>query len=481
MMMRRRSGENGKAARPNRTSESPTRRVLRALLLALLLWVSWSATHILYRSPDHLSVQVGDVSPRNIRAPRQVTYISDLRTEDARELAAAKVADVYVGPDMEIALQQIDRLRKVCEYVEVIRLDPFATQDAKVELIREIPDLDLTTSAILKILEMDDKEWEGAVEEAARVLDNIMREEIRPNQVADARHRAQRLTTYALTADQRMAVLALVQGMIVPNTFLDAEQTAARRRSARESIQPVHATIRQGESVLREGEIVTELAYEKLQALNLLDNDINLQEAFGISLLFLVWVVMLSLYVVRAHPLLLSRPRREVLFVLTLLIIGVLSHLAVPGHTLLPYLFPAAAAVMLVAILVDAQLALAVAVVSAFMVSYNAGGSVELAMYTLAGSVVGGLAVWRMEHLGTFVRAALYMALANMAVILGFRLRIFDLDAVGLLQLMAAGVGNAVLSSSLTFVAFAFIGRVFGIATSLQLLELARPTHPLFR
>jgi hypothetical protein len=54
-------------------------------------------------------------------------------------------------------------------------------------------------------------------------------------------------------------------------------------------------------------------------------------------------------------------------------------------------------------------------------------------------------------------------------------------DVVGLMQLMGAGGLNAVLACSLAFVAYSFIGRAFGIATSLQLLELARPNHPLFR
>jgi len=66
-------------------------------------------------------------------------------------------------------------------------------------------------------------------------------------------------------------------------------------------------------------------------------------------------------------------------------------------------------------------------------------------------------------------------------VILAFRLPNQTYDAVGLLQLLAMGVANAILSSSLTFVTFSLIGRLFGITTSLQLLELARPTHPLFK
>jgi cyclic-di-AMP phosphodiesterase PgpH len=470
--------DSGRVERPQ---DSPLRRALRAILLALFLWVSWSAIYIFHTSTDHVAVQVGDVSPRNIRAPRQIIYVSELKTQEARELAAGRIPDVYVGPDIQIARQKVNRLYQVIQDIEDILEDRSIEREAKAKLLQVLPDMDLAEPVVTTILDMDLGEWQGAAYEAGRVLDVIMREEIRPNQVAEAKRRVQRLTTYTLTDDQRLVVYALSQEMIEPNTFFDAEQTASRRQDARDAIQPVSWTIRQGESILREGEIVTELAYEKLQVLDLLDTEPSFQESIGIALLFLVIVMVIAVYVVRGHPLLLGRPRRQLLLVLTLFTVVSLAHLTIPGRTLMPYLFPAAAAVMVVAVLVDVQLAMLVAVISAFIVGYNAGGSLELTLYVLAGSVVGGLVVWRMENLGAFVRGALYMALTHVAIILAFRLQTFDIDAVGVLQLIAAGVGNAIISSSLTFVAYAFIGRIFGIATSLQLFELARPTHPLFR
>jgi hypothetical protein len=86
-----------------------------------------------------------------------------------------------------------------------------------------------------------------------------------------------------------------------------------------------------------------------------------------------------------------------------------------------------------------------------------------------------------MEQLGAFVRAAAYVALVNVGIILGFQLNSQTYDTLGLAQLMTAGVANGILSTSLAFVAFSLMGRVFGITTSLQLLELARPNNPLFR
>jgi hypothetical protein len=50
---------------------------------------------------------------------------------------------------------------------------------------------------------------------------------------------------------------------------------------------------------------------------------------------------------------------------------------------------------------------------------------------------------------------------------------------MGLLQLVAAGVLNGIFSASLSLVGFFLAGTLLGITTSLQLLDLARPTQPL--
>jgi putative nucleotidyltransferase with HDIG domain len=308
-----------------------------------------------------------------------------------------------------------------------------------------------------------------------------MRQEIRDSGLAEARRRVQQLTTYALPEDQRAIAVSLVRSLVVPNSFHDADATQAYREEARSAVEPVEWTIREGESILREGELVSDHALEKLEVLGMLERETDWQHVVGAMLLMLLLVAIVVLCVLVTEPLLPARPRREALLALMLAVIGVSARMAVPGHTLLPYLFPTAAAVMLVTILLDLKLAILVSAISAVMVSFNAGGSIELTLYALLGGLVGGLTIWRMDQLGTFIRVAAYVALTNVAVVVGFRLYRQLGDAVGLVELMVAGVANAIISSSLTFVAFAVIGRLFGIATSLQLLELARPTHPLFR
>ncbi len=479
-MKRRSSGEPDRA-RPQRSPDTPLRKTIRAVLFALLLSGAWTAAFILYTSPDRISVVVGEPSPRNIKAPRQATYISEVKTAEARAAAASRVPDVYTGPDMEIAGRQLQGLSDITAYISAIRYDEFADHAHRVTLIKEIPGLNLSAEVLTATLSLDDAEWQSVISEGTRVLDQVMREEIRNIHLPDARGSIRRRLSHALSGQQQAVVVSLVENLIVPNSFFDAQLTTANREATRNAVEPVYWTILEGESILREGEIVTELALEKLEVLELLSTGLQWQDSVSAALLAVTLVLALSVYVARAQPLLLERPRRQLLLALTLMVAGVSARLLIPGHTLMPYLFPVAAISMLVTILLDGHLAIVATAVMALVVGYNAGGSLELAVYAFVGGTIAALSIWRLDHLGMFVRAAVQLALANAAALLAFRLRTPTYDPTAMVQLLGMALANAVLSASLAFVAFAAIGRLFGITTSLQLLELARPTHPLFR
>lgn len=466
----------------SRTGEtSPLRKNVRAILLALLFWAACSATYILYADPTHVNVATGEPSPRDIRSPRQISYTSEIKTESARLEAGASVEEVYTGPDPYIANQQIRQWRGTAEAISILRQAETLSREAKISRLEDSLDNNISSDIASDILALDDEAWQEVEQETQRMIDLIMREEIRPNQVAGARRRVQNLTTQALSEEERRVVVALAQAFIVPNSTLNVEETTARREEAQEAVEPVEVTILRGESILREGELVSPFAMEKLRVLGLLETGSGWQEIAGVTIFVLIIVVATALYIVKRHPLLLYRPRRELLLVLILLSIGVFAHLTIPRHTLLPYLFPAAAGAMLVAVLLDIDLAILVSIVSAILMGFGSGASIELVVYASVGGIIGALTLWRMEQLGAFVRAGVYVALANVGIILGFQFNSQMYDTLGLLQLIIAGVINGALSSSLAFVAFSFMGRVFGITTSLQLLELARPNNPLFR
>ncbi|MHB1357478.1 MAG: HD family phosphohydrolase [Anaerolineae bacterium] len=472
---------NPQAARRERVVSSPLRRALRGLLYALLLTVLLSATLVLYPSSDRANFIVGEPSPILYKAPRQISYMSDVQTQAARELAASQVNEVFTGPDIVLASQRVKQLQNITSYITALRNDLYSSYDERFQLVSRIPNLTLSSAAIQNLLQLSDVDWEKTAQEASRVLDLVMREEIRINQVNYAQRQITRYSSYSLSDSQTVCVFDLCSAMVVPNTLYDAAQTATNRQAAADAVKPVLWTIRDGESIVREGEIVTELMLENLQALGLLESEANWQTQLGLIAMAIALVIALSYYIYRTQPLLLARPRREFMLVLLLASFAAATRFLIPGHTLTPYLFPIAAMAMFTTLLLDLNLAIFMSAIGAIFVGYHSGGSLELSIYALLGGVVGALALWKMDSLVGFARAMLYITLMNLLVIVAFRLRSQTIDITGLVQLLISGVGNAVLASSVTFVAFAFIGRIFGITTSLQLLELARPTHPLFR
>jgi putative nucleotidyltransferase with HDIG domain len=442
----------------------------------------WTGSYVYLPSSDRVSVQVGEPSPRNIMAPRRLVYVSEIKTEEARSAAAALVGDIYTGPNLAIADEQLTRLQDTLARLEVLRNDGLVDGTAdRLAQARGVADLGLDDPQWISLLEADADSWQAIGAEALRVLDLVMHDDIREGQAAAKAQQAYRLVRRDLSATERDLVIRIATAFVVPNNFLDIEQTAMSRQNARRLVEPVQWTIRAGESVVREGEIVSPLALEKLGVLGLLKEPPRWDDLIGALVLTTCLVVAVAVYVYRAQPVLLLRPRRQLLLALTLMVAGATARMSIPGHVLLPYLFPAASFCMLVAVLLNLELAVFTAAILSVLVGLNASGSMELVAYVLVGGVIGALAISQIDQLSAFVRAAAYVALSNAGIVLAFQMSNHMHDALGLVQLLTAALSNGVLSASLAFVAFLVIGRLFGITTFVQLMELARPTHPLFR
>jgi len=192
-------------------------------------------------------------------------------------------------------------------------------------------------------------------------------------------------------------------------------------------------------------------------------------------------VLVMVFYTTKVHPELIDHPRQQLLLVLTLAAVTLAARLLVPGHLILPYIVPSAAAAMLIALFLNIQYATLVSMVAAVTISFIGNGSLDLTVYVLLGSLVGSLALMRTEQLNAFFRAAVALTIANVAVLLLSSIRGESYDTLGLLQLAGTGALSAVLASMVCLVAYVFTGRLFGVTTALHLMELARPTHPLFR
>jgi len=423
----------------------------------------------------------GDVSDSDIRAPSEITYVSQILTEEAKDRAESAVRDIYDPPDARVARQQVTKARQILDYIDSVRQDSYASLDQQRQWIEAIPDLSLPPAIIDQILTLSEESWQAVRTEIASVVDQAMREEIRETQLDQARRRAPALVSLDLSEVQAAIATELARDLIEPNSFYNAQRTDEDKRLAREGVPPVSRTIAQGEIILRAGDIVTALDVEALSALGLRQVETKWQDVASTVIFVLLITFVLGLYLIRFRQEYLIRWPRLALLLLLLTLFILAAKLMVSDHGLLAYLLPTAALSMLLTVLLGPQLGIAVTVVFSAIVGFMAGGSFELSIYALVGGLIASLSLSKLEKLNAFLWAGVFVALANLTVILVFRLPKQDYGAVQLLTLAGFSFLNGGLSASLTLAGFYLLGALFDITTSLQLMELARPTHPLLR
>ncbi|HLF00470.1 MAG TPA: HDIG domain-containing protein [Anaerolineales bacterium] len=430
---------------------------------------------------DSLALAVGDVTVVDIVAPRSVTYVSQVQTETARAAAAAAVPDVYDPPDSRVTRQQIAHLQHVLDFVSSVRADSFASREQKVADLNAVNSLTIDSILALHLLGLTDNEWSAVRAESVAVIERVMSDRVRADRVEDALNQLPALVSVSLPEDQAELVTVLATPFVAANSFFNEAATFAAREAAREAVTPISQSFVQGQTVISRGRVITEDDLEALAALGLLQSETRWQDIVSNILLALMAVTVFSLYMGRQGRGFFRSPRLmifvSILFTAALFAAGIV----VPGRTVLPFLYPSAAFAMLITVTFGSNVAIVLAVVYAALVGTIAGGRLDVTTYIAVGGIVSALALGRAERINGYFLAGLTAGVANAIVVLIFKLNDPTADAIGIATLIGASFVNGLLSAAATIVGLFALSSVFDIYTSMQLIDLARPNHPLLQ
>jgi putative nucleotidyltransferase with HDIG domain len=455
----------------------------RGIVLAVLTAAAIAAVLLIDFLPSNrVTLNAGDVSPADILAPTDLTYESAIRTKQAQDAQAASVPDIYDRPDVAVARLQEVRARQILDYISTVRQDAYGSLQEKVGWIAAIPDLSLPASVISQTLSLNESDWQGVRDEAVRVLVRAMQGEIRESQLTDLRRSLPTLISHSLSDEQAEVVQAIAGGLVTANTFYNAARTEEARQQARASTSPVTVTIRRGEAIVRAGSLVRAVDIEALDAFGLRQQALPWQSVAGTVLFALLTATLLGLLIVRLQPALLTKGRTSIVIFLLTTIFVAASKLMLPvADSVIPYFYPLPALSMTLTLLFGPALGLAFGMTVGLIATFAAGGSLEMTVYLLVGTLIGALALGQAERLKAFLRSGLAVALTNAAVIVLFGLLAPEQDMLKVTINALVGIVSGGMSASLTLAAFFGLSALLDVATPFQLMELSRPTHPLFR
>lgn len=455
-------------------------RLISPALLTAGLAVLLTAILAFQILPGQVHLNEGEVARQNIRAPQRVTYVSQIKTKEAREKAIQAVPDVY-DYDPGLGQQQKAKAASACQALTAIRYDFQSSAEQKAQRLAQLPDVILSQKAISESLSVPDTTLAAVCSEVVNVVEESMRNRVRQADVTDLRARIATRFNSSSPAASLAVTAELTNAFLKANETYNSDETNRRRRDAQAAVEPVRFTVEKGEIVVRDGNVVTALDLERLEALGLRNPSPDWPEILGWGLLVSVLMAILALYLAEHQPRLWRGERRTLLLALLILATAVVAKLTLPGRADLVYIFPFAATPMILALLLDQQLALVVTVMLGLMMGPITENSLEITMISIAGGAIGALTLRKVERLSAFLWSGIFVALANFAIILAVHLPLGDADATRLATLAAISLGNGAISAALAATAALPLGYFFGITTLIQLLELAHPSQPLFR
>ena len=436
--------------------------------------------------PDKVTLRVGDVSPREIRAHRTVRYVDVEETRRLQEMAAKQIDTIYE----HLPFARVDAQRSVEDAFEAIaRARTMRPPESTRWLAQQLSFLpaDLVRAA----LEMPAPDLQRVHEVAKAQVDGAMHREIRAD-TADLTERKRAVQTACIqklgqNASGRLAA-AIGTHALRPNRVPDIARTEALRERERRGVPPVYRTLVSGDVVIRRGERVTEQHIEMFTALGMRNPRLHWAGVLAILILVTMLVVLAALHIAHYHPRVYQQPRQLWLIsvVVALSALGVKMGSSLLGLPLsgvqLGYLsvMSTTMAGMLLAVLVSPHLATLLVGMLAIQSALLMNGEMRFAAISLMSSLVGIYSVWRLHDRYDLLRAGLWIG--GTSLLLTWVLGWMSQETI---TELSVGSAWAVLMSVLAVGGFALfvavLERPFGAVTHLRLLELSSPEHPLLK
>jgi putative nucleotidyltransferase with HDIG domain len=452
----------------------------RLVVAAVALIVAMTAILGVDFTPSRMELQVGDLVPADIVAPRPLTYTDDLLTAQARAAAADAVAPQYdytTERAITIASAQVSAFQAGVRLLDSA-FDPATTNTQRSLLLGRVAS-DLSATASTTLISLDASRWVPVRTEAARVIDATERSELRDTEVAVVRSRLSEQMAGGLSDAERMLAAELIAPYVVPNSSFSEVLTQQQRDRVSAAVAPMVEKILQGEVVVRGGTKLTDVDAARIAAFGLNNATPYVAGLAGWFLISALLVTLLLGWIWRFRRDFWHR-NNVLLLISLLLLFATFALKLTAGRAALPFAIPLAAIPILISVLLDAEVAIVVAALVGVVAGAVNGPSLELAAYFFLGGLGGVLGVRRGDRLATFLQAGAVAFVVQALVVTAFSL-LGQRDLTGILQLWGASALSAGGAAVAAVGSFAVLGNVFGILTVFQLLELANPSQPLMR
>lgn len=452
---------------------------LRRSLLALLIFSMILAVLTIDFLPDRLTgIQAGKPSPKTVKASRDIEFVDFEKTQALRSDAQSHVQKIY-NRDWSVESQVVDSIHGFFSLLVQVRSNEALVPEAKLDLLVKEIDVSLSKDVLKTALELPDKELNEVEVITVNHIDRVYGEKVTSENIESKKNEFRSIANGVTKDANKNALIAGVgSSYLKPNYFFDKEATEKLKKEAAAGISPVVVSKQKGETVVREGEVVSLVQIKILKELGLMKRGVDLIRIAGLALFAFVSFLAVTLYLYNYQRRIYESDR--LLVVLAIIFIATILVAKFVGPFYSYFLIPVGAAAMLTALLFNIEAAVLMVLMISLFSGLIAGQNFQYTLYGLLTGLFAIFAIYNIRHRTDLALAGAWVTLATTLLALTTAL----LSGSGLFEMLKDlgwGLLGGISTAVLTIGALPFLEKVFGITTDIKLVELSYANQTLLR
>ncbi|MBF0620842.1 MAG: HDIG domain-containing protein [Magnetococcales bacterium] len=296
----------------------------------------------------------------------------------------------------------------------------------------------------------------------------------------------------------RSWILKLVDDQIRPNLALNLTETKLRRQHASEAVEQAYFSIRKGEILLREGEVVKPVNRLKVERLYKSDSKSrNFIKLLGMAgVLGMIFVVGRGFLLRTAATF--PRDKKTLYLLGTILLVVALVCISINAigdgladlfhwpDRMVAYLPPVALGSALASLMVGARTSipggsLVLGTTLSFLSTMAVNGGTSIFAYYLLGSLVGGAGLRTSRHRFGVLKSGLWIGIFQLAAFPVIELLMGYPPSIDWITGATMALSSGLLAGLFGLAIIPLMEWAFNITTDSRLLELASGDHPLLK
>jgi len=442
--------------------------------------------------------QVGEIAKFDIKAPRDVE--DKVATQKSIEEELKHVQETYTY-DANIRKGALDNINKLFELVKKINSEnppynPSSEDDnekikSEQDKINGIKLKKLKEEGVIKnlstenyglLLSLNDTGLNSLNEEIVNGMNNLYDTtpiyENKPQDIVSAQGYITAFfnnTSYAKNVKD--LAMAIGYSQTKATYFVDHEKTEEARQNITKNVTPV--IYKKDQTIIAEGQPITESQIELLNDLGLLDNDKSTGIYMNLVLLLVVAGV-LGLqwrYIKEKRRDIYEDNSKVILINLLTVLTVVLARISI---VISPYVIPFACISILLSVLIDSKTSVTIGILNVIFISFIVKFSVDLTLIAMVNAVIVPMVLKRVQQRNDILYSSLLIGAINV-VFTGAMGYFLSTNLTSIInKAMLTGV-SAIVSGILAIGILPVLENIFDVLTNIKLLELANPNHPLMR